>query len=116
MSGRTGQGKVQVQVLRGNHPQVVHNKLPIGVVLEIINAQRLTENHYGHLAALVCQDLQNPWLVWDVGKALHNAHCLLHQSQDLHTHTHTHTHTHLPVSTTYIAALSMQKVCCVVLG
>ena len=78
MSGRTGQGKVQVQVLLGDHPQVVHHKLPIGVVLKIINAQRLTENHYRHFAALMCQDLQDPWLVWNVWKALHNAHCLLH--------------------------------------
>jgi len=86
-SRRTGQGKVQVQILLGDHPQVVHHKLPIDVVLKIINAQRLTENQYGHFAALMSQDLQDPWFVWDVGKALHDAHCLLHQGQDLRTHT-----------------------------
>lgn len=93
-----------MQILLGDHPQVVHHKLPISVVLKIINAQWLTENQYGRFAALMCQDLQNPWLVWDVGEASHDAHCLLHQGQDLRTRTHTHT------CTTLDGALAMQQV------
>jgi len=105
-SGRTGQGKVQVQVLLGDHPEVVYHKLPVGVVLNIINAQRLTENQYGHFAALICQDLKEPWFVWNVGEALHDAHCLLHQGQDLRTH----------ARTTLVGASAMQQVCCLTSG
>lgn len=74
---------MQVQICSSDTPKVAHNSLPVGMVPRVAEACSLGKGHDWGLIVKGSQGLKEARLLWNVGEAFHNAHCLLFDCQDL---------------------------------